>query len=205
MNTVVIKKNIVSRSFLNLRATRIHTLFPGYLCLQRQTAILNRLDNLQPDFRGFYNQFLRVGNSPLGFPYIKPFIERNPNDKNLWLNENVAGSYAPSSLRSGQPFRQVVRVEKKEYSLPKDHSAKAFKHLLFNNRISVIDLAILLYRDYGFVSDAFSILDLIEVFSYEFGYSNQGNVEFSNDFSTLYSLKEASAWDVDWLEEYDTP
>ena len=200
MNTVVIKKNIVSRSFLRLRETRIHTLFPGYLCLQRQTAILERLENLQPDFRGFYNKYFRVGNSPLGFPYIKPFIEHNPNSKNLWLNENVAGSYAPSSLRSDQPFRKVVKIEKKEYSLPKDHSAKALRYLLFNSKVSVIDLAILLYRDYGFVDDKFSILDLIEVFSYEFGYSQEGNVEFSDDFGTLYTLKGAASWDVDWLE-----
>ncbi len=203
MNTYVIKKGVVSESLFRLRERRIHTLFPGYLCLQRQAAELQRFEDLQPDFRSFFNEYFLVENHPLGKPYIKPFTEQKASPQNLWLNENVAGSYAPSSLRSDQPFRQVVEIDtvKKEYSLPVDHAIKAFKYLLFNNQISAVDLVIYLYRDYGLIDDSFSIYDLIEVFSYEFGYSSQRNVEFSNDFNTLFTLDRASKWSIEWLEQ----
>jgi|SRR5580765_857775 len=203
MNTYVIKKRIVSESFSRLRECKIHPLFPGYLCLQRQSAELQRFEDLQPDFRGFFNEYFLVENHPLGKPYLRPFTEQKASPQNLWLNENVAGSYAPSSLRSDQPFRKVVGIDmlKKEYSLPADHAIKAFRYLLFNNHVSAIDLSIYLYRDYGLTGDSISIYDLIEVFSYEFGYSNQKNVEFSNDFNTLFTLDRASNWSIDWLEQ----
>ena len=61
-------------------------------------------------------------------PYIKLFTEQKASSKNLWLNENVAGSYAPSSLRPDQPFRQVVNISGRKYSLPTNHAQLAFEH-----------------------------------------------------------------------------
>lgn len=114
----VISKRIVAQSLSRLRNQRTHTLFAGYLHLQQRATKLGRLENLQPDFSQFFKQFFYVDNHPLGAPYIKPFTEQQASTKNLWLNENIAGSYAPSSLRAGQPFRQVVNIEEKNYSFP---------------------------------------------------------------------------------------
>ena len=196
----VIRKRIVANSLARLREQKTHTLFAGYLYLQQRATQLGRLDDLQPDFLSFFKKFFFVGNHPLGAPYIKPFTEQKPSSKNLWLNENVAGSYAPSSLRPNQPFRKVVLIEGKKYSLPLDHAERAHQHLLFYERIQVADLATFLYRDFGF-RDPFTIQDLIDVFAYEFGYSNDSGGRVNSHFGKLYSLDITATWDDDWLDE----
>jgi hypothetical protein len=196
----VIRRQIVVQCLSRLRKQRTHTLFPGYLYLQQRASQLGRLGDLQPDFLAFFKQFFLVGHHPLGAPYIKPFTEQRASTKNLWLNENVAGSYAPSSLRPGQPFRQVVTIQGKKYSLPPDHARRAFQHLLYAKPVQVADLAVVLYRDFGLVGDSLRIEDLIDIFTYEFGYSDEPDGRPNEAFGTLFSLETANAWEEDWLE-----
>ena len=196
----VIRKRIVANSLARLREQKTHTLFAGYLYLQQRATQLGRLNDLQPDFLSFFKKFYFVGNHPLGAPYIKPFTEQKPSTKNLWLNENVAGSYAPSSLRPNQPFRKVVLIEGRKYSLPPDHAQRAYHYLLYNKRIQVADLATFLYRDFGF-RDPFTINDLIDIFAYEFGYANEPRARINAKFQKLFSRDTTKTWDADWLEE----
>jgi hypothetical protein len=196
----VIRKRIVAQCLARLRKQKTHTLFPGYLYLQQRASQLERLEDLQPDFLSFFKQFFLVGNHPLGAPYIKPFTEQRASTKNLWLNENVAGSYAPSSLRPKQPFRQVVRIQGRKYSLPLDHARRAFEYLLYRNQVQVADLAVVLYRDYGLLGDSVNIEDLVGIFIYEFGYSKEPDGEPDESFRTLFSLETTRTWEQDWLE-----
>jgi len=196
----VIRKEIVARSLARLREQKTHTLFAGYLYLQYRAAQLGRLNDLQPVFSPFFKQFFQVANHPLGTPYIKIFTEHQASEKNLWLNENVAGSYAPSSLRPDQPFRKVVTIDKKIYSLPADHAAHALEYLLFSKPVEVADLAVVLYRDYGLLGEVVSVEELVGIFTYEFGYANQPGAEPDENFQTLYSLQTTKNWDEDWLE-----
>lgn len=196
----VVRKRIVAESLARLREQKTHTLFAGYLYLQQRASQLGRLKDLQPDFRQFFQQFFEVGDHPLGAPYIKPFTEKPPSAQNLWLNENVAGSYAPSSLRPGQPFRQVVIIEGKRYSLPPDHAERAFEHLLYSTPVQAADLAVVLYRDFGLLGDSVTIQDLVGVFAYEFGYASEQGSKPDEKFRTLYSLETAVNWEEDWLE-----
>ena len=199
----VIRKQIVAQSLARLREQKTHTLFAGYLYLQQQASQLKRLEDLQPDFPGFFKQFFLVDNHPLGAPYIKPFTEQKPSTKNLWLNENIAGSYAPSSLRPGQPFRQVVNIEGKIYSLPPDHARRSFEHLLYSIPVQVADLAVVLYRDFGLLSESMTIQDIINIFAYEFGYTSAQGTKLDENFQILYSFDTAKTWEVDWLEQYE--
>ncbi len=196
----VIRKRIVAQCLSRLRKQKTHTLFPGYLYLQQRASQLGRLDDLRPEFLPFFKQFFLVGNHPLGAPYIKPFTEQRASARNLWLNENVAGSYAPSSLRHGQPFRQVVTIQGRKYSLPSDHARRAFEHLLYSTPVQVADLAVVLYRDFGLLGDYLTIQDLMDIFAYEFGYSNEPGGEPDEKFRTLFSLETAKTWEGDWLE-----
>jgi hypothetical protein len=177
----VIRKRIVAESLARLRKQKTHTLFAGYLYLQRRASQLGRLEDLQPDFLQFFKQFFEVGNHPLGAPYIKPFTEQKASAQNLWLNENVAGSYAPSSL-------------------PPDHAQRAFKHLLYSTPVQVADLAVVLYRDFGLRGSSMTIEDLIDTFAYEFGYANDLGSEPDEKFRLLYSLEATKNWAEDWLE-----
>ena len=202
MYKTVVRKPLVSQALHRLRQQPTHTLFAGYLCLQRQTGILNRLTDLKPDFRAFYQEFFSVKDHPLGAPYIKPFIEQKPSSKNLWLNGNVAGSYAPSSLRQGQPFRRVVDIQDGTYALSPNHATKAFENLLFSKAISAVDLAIFLYRDYGFEDNAFSVTELVDIFAYEFGYSSKPGAAPKEGFSLLYKV--AAISDTrEWFESVE--
>lgn len=201
--TCVISRQIVAQCLARLREQKTHTLFPGYLHLQQRASQLGRLEDLQPDFLPFFKQFFLVGNHPLGTPYIKPFTEQKASTRNLWLNENIAGSYAPSSLRTGQPFRQVVTIQGKRYSLPPDHARRAFEHLLYSTPIQSADLAVVLYRDFGLFDDTLTIEDLIGIFAYDFGYSNRPGDKPNEDFSTLFSLETTRTWDEDWLEQHE--
>ena len=198
----LIRKQIVAGALARLREQKTHALFAGYLYLQRRTAQLGRLTNLQPVFLPFFKQFFEVANHPLGAPYIKVFTGQLPSAKNLWLNENVAGSYAPSSLRLGQPFRKVVDIdaEKKTYSLPSDHAARALQHLLYGQSVRAVDLAAVLYRDYELVGETVTVEELIGIFAYEFGYANQPGGALNEDFHTLFSLQTAPDWSQDWWE-----
>ena len=196
----VIRKQVVAHSLSRLRRQKTHTLFVGYLYLQQRSLQLNRLDDLQPDFTAFFKQFFRVENHPLGAPYIKLFTEQKASSKNLWLNENVAGSYAPSSLRPDQPFRQVVNISGRKYSLPTNHAQLAFEHLLYSTPVQVADLVVVLYRDFGFSNEVVKINDLIAIFVYEFGYSDRHEVAPNEDFRVLYSLQSSEDWVDDWLE-----
>ena len=200
MKPVVIRPSIVARSLKRLREQKTHTLFAGYLYFQQRATQLGRLDDLRPEFLRFYKQFFEVVNHPLGTPYIKIFTEQKASERNLWFNENVAGSYAPSSLRPNQPFRKVVDIKEREYSLSADHAACALEYLLYGKPVQVADLVIVLYRDYGFIKKAFAIQDLISVFAYEFGYADQPDAAPNENFNLLFSLETAAHWDDDWLE-----
>ena len=194
----VIRKEIVARSLRRLREQKTHPLFAGYLHLQQQSLVLGRLDNLKPQFLPFFERFFLVPGHPLATPFIKPF-EASPSEKNLWLNKNIAGTYAPSSLRPGQPFRKVVDIDRSVYSLREDHAMRARDHLL-SQPIEVADLAVFLYRDYGFINESPTIYTLIEIFAFEFGYSATEGSKPDNNFQILYGLNSARAWDKVWLE-----
>jgi hypothetical protein len=196
----VVHKRIVAEALARLRNQQTHTLFTGYLCLQQLASQSGQFEDLRPDFRQFFQKFFEVVNHPLGAPYIKPFTEQKASAQNLWLNENVAGSYAPSSLRPGQPFRRVVNIEGKRYSLPPDHAERAFEHLLYSIPVQVADLAVVLYRDFGLRGASMTIEDLVGVFAYEFGYASEPGSEPDEKFRALYSLETAENWEEDWLE-----
>lgn len=197
----VIRKPIVARALARLREQKTHSLFAGYIYLQQRSAQLRRLDDLQPDFLSFFKKFLLVGNHPLGAPYIKLFTEQKASAKNLWLNENVAGSYAPSSLRPGQPFRKVVQIQERKYSLPLDHALRALEHLLYATPVPVAELAIVLYRDFGLRGNDPTISDLVDVFAYEFGYVSKPGDKPDEDFGLLYSFEPTTTWSEQGLFE----
>jgi hypothetical protein len=196
----VIRRDIVARSLARLRSQKTHTLFAGYLYLQKRAVELGRLTDLQPEFASFFKTFFLVGNAPLGTPYIKPFTEQHASTKNLWLNENVAGSYAPSSLRPDQPFRKVVSIEDGRYNLPPDHAQRAFQHLLYSNPVRVAEFTAFMYRDFGLLGDQPTAQDLVEIFAFEFGYTDSEGNKPEKNFDTLFTLDSLTTWDRDWLE-----
>lgn len=147
----LVKQESASQAFLRLRSQKIHPHFGGYLHLVSQSWAQNELSNITVDFKGFYDNYFEVAEHPLGYPYIRPFINTTPNSDNLWMNKNVAGSYAISSIRGTKPLARVVEVDqaRKTYSLPDNHEELAYKYLLYERKVNFIDLAFFMLRDYG--------------------------------------------------------
>ncbi len=101
-----LRADAVAEGFWRLRERKIHPHFAGYLCLKRTAARDGRTTDLQPNFKQFFDTFMRVPGGPKDRPYLKPF----PSDERLWFNPNVAGTFAPSSLRATPSLSRIVNV-----------------------------------------------------------------------------------------------
>jgi hypothetical protein len=170
-----------------LFAAKAHPHFAGYLCVCRtaRESVGGGTSPLKPDFKSFFDDFLTVKGAPERRPYILPF----PQTRSPFFNRNVAGSYAPSSLRDVAPFRRAVTVQGSRgdatYSLLSDHASKARSYMLGGTPLPVASLAIFLYRDYELVLDTLRCEEIVGVFRNEFGFRKEIASE-NNAFLELF-------------------
>lgn len=161
------------------------------------------------DFREFFRTFLRPNGGPTDKPYMMIFTENDPSVHNRWFNPNLAGSYAPSSLRPEAPLLKVVDVEGKardtRYSLKARHWELARAHLAFTRRVPAIHLAVVLYRDFAIEKDSATLEDVVTVFQHEFGYVLSGQSSATDEFEHLYSVDDEILQSSDWFEPLETP
>jgi hypothetical protein len=201
MPKFILSTTTVSESIAKIRSQLIHPHFAAYLCLRRTACQQNRLKDLCPDFKEFFSTFLAVPDAPQDKPYLRLFLDTPPSDQNIWLNKNLAGSFAPSSIRN--TLLQVLNVKKKEhvafYSFRETHWRLARDKLLSNKRIPVIPLIAALYRSYAFNAPKLTPQVLMDVFKDEFGY----NKTFTNDeeFTWIFDPDESILGGTDWHEK----
>jgi hypothetical protein len=123
---------------------------------------------LRVNFKGFFDRYLRANGMSDDFPYVKPF--GGPTN-----NRNVAGSYAPSSLRGVAPLMKVITFDQDSHpttlSLRTGHIDLAFRHLLNERRISLLALGAFLYRDFLIDPAAASRTGLQGLTKDDFGFS----------------------------------
>ncbi len=196
--TFVLSVDVVRWGVEQLVGRRVHPFFPAYLEVRRVAALQDSPGGIHPRWDDL-GGFLRVMGGPPGKPYFRPFWHQSSAAGQHWLNANLAGSYAPSSLR-GVPQRVIDLEEGGGFSLKERHWELACEHLLYGEKMSVIPMAAFLYRDFGFTTDGPSIgpFDLIGVFRRDFGYRADSDDE---EFSHLYS--EAIPDRTDWFEPFD--
>jgi hypothetical protein len=192
----------VSECLGRLREQWIHPHFAGYLCLKRTATRDLRDTGLNPNFkRDFFELFLRVPGADPSKPYIRPFLDEAPSAANLWFNENVAGSYAPSSFR--RTLLKVITIagagKGARFSFRHKHWGLARTHLLRGKTIPVLDLVAVLYRDYGLQSLDGTMADWVSVFRTEFGYTLGSDNVPRDEFDALYHDDSATAG-AEWLE-----
>lgn len=187
----VLSLETVTSAVMSLRSRRVHRNFAGYLCVKKTCCFEHKNVNVKPNFKHFFEEFLRPSDGTEKKPYISPFVHNADASSDIWTNPNVAGSYAPSSVRTESPFRKVVDIEgvsnNSAYSLRKDHARNTLKHLLFGEKISALDLAIFLYRDMVFLGENITPEDLISLFRSEFGF-NKDNTAENNDFNNIFFI-----------------
>jgi len=167
------------------------------LCLKRTSYRDGRTTKLHPDFKNFFDTFLGVPGAPKQKPYLRLFLDEKPSAANLWLNSNVAGSFAPSSLR--ETLLKVVKTAgRSTFSLRENHWKLARTHLAEDKRIPVVELAAVLYRDYAIESPSPTLRQLVRIFREEFGYqeptSGPGHKEFDHLFSDASQSNDGHDW-----------
>jgi len=201
---VVLSPEFVDASVAELLAARIHPHLAGYLCLVRTAARDGTTSHLPGEFKDFFETFLRVPNGTEELPYLRPFWNKG-SDVRAWNQPNVAGTYAPSSIRPGMPFDVVVEIDgtgrAATYSLRANHAQLALENLAGGCPIPVAPLAAFLYRDYGFdIEGEPSLSAVVRVFRYEFGYEDHEPGP-NDDFATLFVDETGAGSTSDLFEE----
>lgn len=176
-----------------------HPFFIAYLHLRQQASRQGTLLGLQPDWSEL-SETLYVPGGPPKKPHLRPFWSGKRDAGQEWLNENLAGSYAPSSLRS-TASSQVVDVDANHrFVLKDDHPAQALRYLLRGIRLPVVPLAAFLFRDRGVLSEQPQDTDLVTVFRNEYGYRASDDAEFATLYDAEWGLQPEAP--LTWLEPW---
>lgn len=107
------------------------------------------------DIYSFYKDYLTVNGAPQSKPYLQPLRAKGKGAQ--LLNKNLAGSYAPSSIREGKALSKVIKLVDQPsteqtggqvgYLLVENHADKVLSEMLAGNRILGASLAAFLFRD----------------------------------------------------------
>jgi cytidine deaminase len=148
-------------------------------------------------YNEFFDKYFRVSSG--NKPYLVPFTQaRNPADSTYWLNKNVSGTYAPSSLRSTSPLMQVATLveggHNSKWGLNVNHWQLARLHICDGEYVPVESLAAFLFRDYAFETDDPSAYTMVSAFANEFGYELGGEA-FTHLYETGDSAVRAEAFE----------
>lgn len=171
-----------------LRTHRVHPYFPAYLHLRQRASLQGRTDNVRPNWNEL-SAFLQVGGAPSTHPHFRPFTQSESEGDDEWLNANLAGSYAPSSLRAGQRPLRVVEIAEKPgcFNLRPEHWKLAREHLLDGKKLPIDPLAGFFLRDHALLDleNPPNFGDLRAAFAEAFGYDDESGAE---EIDHLYDL-----------------
>lgn len=142
----------VRQALATLVDLRAHRSLAGYLCVLNAATVAQRENELRPDFKAFFDRFFRIGAAPQNKPYAVPFAA-TPNA--ILFNANVAGSYAPSSIRAASPLHGVMVIEgggnQAVFSLRLNHATIA-RQVILPKPLPLYAFSTFFYRDIGFTS-----------------------------------------------------
>jgi len=200
---VVLRTEAVRASIDKLQSQRIHTFFAGYLHIRRQAGLQEKTTGIVPHIEDMAT-FLDLPGGPYGQPYFRPFWHGRREAGQEWINRNLAGSYAPSSVRN-VPLQVIEIGTNSTYTLPDQHWVKAKQHLLSGERVPIYALAGFYLRNFAFVADGQpEYPDLSREFLRTFGYYWNPSTE---EVETLYDPEwtiEGDAWFEDWVPDDHT-
>lgn len=202
-NLYVFSVDAVRRSIDSLLKNKNHEHVPGYLAILRSQKKRAGSPSQISDIVDLYDRYLKVLDSESERPYLRPFVSRG---RNVWFNDNVSGSYAPSNVKADAgPFFRVIDVAggglNTTYTLPADHAARASQNLLRGHKLPIAALTAFMYRDYGFELDTPSVASAVVLFRDEFCLRANVSAEASV-FDALFfdDLADFAAQDLELLQ-----
>ena len=191
----------VKRAVEKLSSTPSHEHFPGYLAIATKCNGFDAPFASQSDIVKFYDDYLRVPEAPDESPYLRPFKSRGFGPE--LMNKNVAGSYAPSSIRAGGKFQEVIEVagarKNAKYSLRPDHASKVLDRLLSGHKVPAASLMVFLLRDYGFKLSNRTVADAMLVFRTQFALRSNRSEE-RKMYDTLFEDDSSDYSDSDLID-----
>ena len=200
-NSFFVTPEAAKLAIARLSELKIHPHFSGYLAAVSTAAEQKRTTGLKVDFKRFYDDYLLVSGAPIRRPYLQPFSIAANSGPQLF-NQNVLGSYAPSSLRGVAPILSVVEFrgnrQSVRHSLTPDHELNALAHLTYGKRVPATSLATFLFRDHRIPYLATTPIESIQLFFFVvFGYDATNKLE---DFHKLYEFDPETFRDVNFSE-----
>lgn len=176
-NTYVLTLDAVRRAITTLKPLTIHETLPVFLHLRHRANTLGRFSDLQPDWQGEPHNWLDVPGGPTNKPNFRPFTSRGLSLDSFWMNANLAGSYAPSSLRG---MRAIYVNSNDEYILPTltngQPDAEVIRERLFADKtVPAWAVAAFLFRNRRFLTASAETPgwpDLLDVFQDFFGWTS---------------------------------
>jgi len=178
----LLSAEVVREAVELLTKEKIHQLFVLYLNLRRRAHQLGRFVQLDIDTDQIHD-WLDVPGGPPDKPHFRPFNPTgNGQPAAFWLNRNLAGSYAPSSLRDA--WRMLFMDEEGTYRLPVDATgspdpAPIAKSLLADTQIPAWAVAAFIFRNFGFRvgprEGAPGLSALLNTFRDYFGWTSSAN------------------------------
>jgi hypothetical protein len=195
----VLTETVIRWGIEELLDRKVHAFFPAYLEIRRAALEAESGSAVQPDW-GILGGYLAVPGGPPKKPYFRPFWHQSRKAGQDWLNENIAGSYAPSSIRKVPAT--VVLPDGSGYALRGGHARLALKNLLYGQQLPAYPLVTFYYRNFGFTTDgpALSPDGLIDIFREDFGFRDEIETE---EFGTLFSTDIPDR--TDWFEPWRPP
>jgi len=189
----VLKRDVVQRAIKHIQQAEFYPYFPAYLHLRQVAGREGRLTELKPNW-GLMGLYLQVPDHPPDRPYFQPFGQG-------WLNQNLAGSWAGSSLRAGGAAFNVVEYDAstRTFTLKDRHWELARVQFMGDKPTDVIAVAAFLYRDYSITGAGAepTAADLVTVFRDDFGYRNP---EDDEEFNHLFT---ADAGEGAWADAFE--
>ena len=170
----LVNVDAVKKALTTLANVRSHEHFPGYLALLRDRYKSNSATNSETIVK-FYKDFLYVSDAPDNRPFLRPFRSRGVGNPITLNQSNVAGSYAPSSIRNNGPLSKIIKIKNTagttNYELLSEHWKIVLTEMLSGHKLPIISTAIFILRDYAFQIPKQNIEDLISIFRIEFSIS----------------------------------
>lgn len=174
----VLRVDVVKWAIEHLTQQKIHAFFSAYLHLRAVALEVGSTHDIPARWADL-SPLLEVPGGPAGKPYYRPMLHRL--NTSPWLNPNLAGSYAPSSIRDS--VRKVVSPANGHYSLLDGHVDLASEYLLFNDRLSAPALSVFFYRNRGFYEPNLTIDDPVKLLLSEFRLDQPDMSDFLRLFS----------------------
>ncbi|MEU7314488.1 hypothetical protein [Streptomyces sp. NPDC007083] len=181
----VLRIDVIRQAIETLQGLHIHENFVVYMHVTRQGGRLAGKDEAKqvagiiPDWLGEVREWLDVPGGPPSKPNFLPFSSRGSDPARFWKGGNLAGSYAPSSLRS---MREIFVGPDKTYRLPTAadntvDTTRLRERLLNGATVPAWAIGAFVYRNRSFMGSSEPTgNDLLEIFREDFSLTHEEQV-----------------------------